>query len=45
MVSYDDVADNNTNRLRLSLKTRPDGINHVRIVPDEVEFIIEDSEY
>lgn len=45
VVSYDDVADNNTNRLRLSLKTRPDGINHVRIVPDEVEFIIEDSEY
>ena len=45
VVSYDEIADNATNRLRLSLKSKPDGISHVRIQPDEVEFIIEDSEY
>ena len=45
VVSYDEVADNNTNRLHLSLKSKPDGISHVRIEPEEVEFIIEDSEY
>lgn len=45
VVSYDEVADNSTNRLHLTLKAQPEGISHVRIVPDEVEFIIEDSEY
>lgn len=46
VVSYDEVANNSqSNRLRLSLKTKPDEISHVRIVPEEVEFLIEDSEY
>ena len=45
VISYDEVADNNTNRLRLSLKSKPEGVSNVRIVPEEVEFIIEDSEF
>ena len=45
VVSYDEVANNNTGRLHLTLKTTPDGISHVRIQPDEVEFIIEDSDF
>ena len=45
VISYDEVADNTTNRMRLSLKSKPEGVNNVRIVPEEVEFIIEDSEY
>lgn len=45
VVSYDEVANNNTGRLHLTLKTKPDGISHVRIQPDEVEFIIEDSDF
>ncbi|MBO4730602.1 MAG: YbbR-like domain-containing protein [Bacteroidaceae bacterium] len=45
VISYDEVADNTTNRMRLSLKSKPEGVNNVRIVPEEVEFIIEDNEY
>lgn len=45
VVSYDEVANNNTGRLHLTLKTKPDDIKHVRIQPDEVEFIIEDSDF
>jgi len=45
VVSYDEVANNNTGRLHLTLKTKPEGISHVRIQPDEVEFIIEDSDF
>ena len=46
VVSYDELTDlRPSNRLRLNLKTQPDGISHVRIVPDEVEFLIEDDEY
>ena len=45
VVSYDEVANNNTGRLHLTLKTKPDGISHVLIQPDEVEFIIEDSDF
>lgn len=46
VVSYDELnALHPSNRLRLKLKTQPDGISHVRIVPDEVEFLIEDDEY
>lgn len=44
VISYDEVSENNTNRLRLSLKKKPEGISNVRIVPEEVEFIIEDTE-
>ncbi len=45
VVSYDEVEANTTGRLHLTLKTKPEGISHVRIQPDEVEFIIEDSDF
>ena len=34
---------NSENRLRLSLKNMPRGVSHVRIDPEEVEFLIEDT--
>lgn len=44
VVSYDDIADNTDNRLRLTLKSIPPGISNLRIVPEYVEFVIEDHD-
>lgn len=43
VVSYDEVSAAEDNRLKLSLKSKPEGANHIRIIPDVVEFLIEDS--
>lgn len=43
VVTYDEVMRNSENRLRLSLKNMPRGVSHVRIDPEEVEFLIEDT--
>jgi hypothetical protein len=43
VVTYDEVANNKENRLRLTLKNKPHGVSHVRIDPKEVEFLIEDA--
>ncbi len=46
VVSYDQVTDStNTlgNKLTLTLKSKPDDVTHVRIKPEQVEFLIEDS--
>lgn len=42
VVNYEDLLKNRTNRVRLSLKTIPAGTSHVRISPQEVEYIIEE---
>lgn len=43
VINYDDVADNSTNKIRLKLRGLPDGVSYARIVPEEVEFLIEDT--
>lgn len=46
VVNYEDLLKNRTNRCHLSIKTVPDGVSHVRISPQDVEYIIEDvSDY
>lgn len=42
VVNYEDLLKNRSNRCRLSLKTIPAGVSHVRITPADVEYIIED---
>lgn len=41
-VSYDQVVKNNTSKCHLELKTRPYGINHVRIIPTDIDYLIEE---
>ena len=42
VISYDELVNNTTGKFNPKLKTIPAGISHVRISPEEVEFIIED---
>lgn len=42
VVNYEDLLKNNSNLCHLSLKTIPAGVSHVRIIPQDVEYIIED---
>ncbi len=42
VVNYESLLGNKTNKTRLSLKTTPTGVKHVRIYPQDVEYIIED---
>ena len=40
-VTYEDVLRNKDGKLPLALKTAPDWVNHVRIAPASVEYLIE----
>lgn len=40
--SYEELMAAPDNKIKLTLKSQPHGASHIRIVPDEVEFIIED---
>lgn len=42
VVNYEDLLRNTTNKCHLSLKTVPLGVSHVRISPQDVEYIIEE---
>jgi len=42
VVNYEDLLRSKGNRTRLALKTIPTGVSHVRIAPEEVEYVIED---
>lgn len=42
VVNYEDLLRNNNNTCHLSLKTMPAGVSHVRITPQEVEYVIEE---
>lgn len=41
-VNYEDLMLSNSNRCLLSLDTIPEGVSHVRISPEEVEYVIEE---
>ena len=41
-ISYDDVLKNTNGKLHLSLKSIPAGVSRVRIVPEYVDYLIED---
>ena len=42
VISYDDVLKNTSGKLHLSLKSVPASVSHVRIVPESVDYLIED---
>lgn len=42
VVNYEDLLKNNSTSCHLSLKTIPAGVSHVRITPQDVEYVIED---
>lgn len=42
VVNYEDLLKDKNNKCRLSLKSVPTGVSHVRISPQEVEYIIEE---
>ena len=42
VVNYEELMHNATGKFRLQLKTIPPGASHIRIVPDQVDFLIED---
>lgn len=42
VVNYEDLLKNKSSRCRLSLKTIPPGVSHVKITPQEVEYVIEE---
>lgn len=42
VVTYDELLRNEGSRIHLSLKSVPDGVRNVKIVPEEVEYVVED---
>ena len=42
VINYEDLLKNKSNQCRLTLKTIPQGVSHVRILPESVEYIIEE---
>ena len=42
VINYEELLENKTGKCRLSLRTIPSGVSHVRIYPQEVDFLIED---
>lgn len=42
VINYEQLLENKENTCRLSLKTIPPGVSHVRISPQEVEYVIEE---
>ena len=43
VVNYEDLLEDNDNRIDLKLKSLPYGVQHARIKPGEVEYIIEET--
>ena len=43
VVNYEDLLEDNDNRIDLRLKSLPYGVQHARIKPGEVEYIIEET--
>lgn len=42
VVSYDDVQNSNSEKLHLYFKSVPAGVSYVRIIPEYVDFLVED---
>ena len=42
VVNYEDLLRTKGNQCHLSLKTIPAGVSHVRITPQDVEYVIEE---
>ena len=42
VVNYEDLLKNKSTYCHLSLKTIPEGVSHVRISPQDVEYVIEE---
>ena len=42
MVNYEDLLKETDGNVHLYLKSIPVGVSHVRIVPNQVDFLIED---
>lgn len=44
VVNYEELIANPSSRVRLSLKSLPPGVRHARISPQEVEYVIEETD-
>ncbi|MBR1890003.1 MAG: YbbR-like domain-containing protein [Alloprevotella sp.] len=42
VITYDDLLQNSTSRIKVTLKSMPQGVKRVKIQPEEVEYVIED---
>ncbi len=42
VVRYEEIVDRKSKRCKLAFKSLPDGVQHVRINPDEVDYVIEE---
>lgn len=42
VVNYEEVLKNDDGKLHLSLKSIPTGVSHIRIIPEDVDYLIED---
>jgi hypothetical protein len=43
VVNYESLLENQSSRCHLSLKSLPPGVRHVRISPQDVDYVIEDN--
>lgn len=41
LVPYEDIVNNKTDKYRLTLSAIPNGVSHVRIFPQEIDYLIE----
>ena len=42
VVNYEDLIENTTCRCPLELRSLPQGVSHVRLSPESIDFLIED---
>ncbi|MBR1594031.1 MAG: YbbR-like domain-containing protein [Alloprevotella sp.] len=43
VVNYEELLDRKSTRCKLSFKSLPDGVQYVRILPEEVDYVIEEA--
>lgn len=42
-VSYDELIHNNSDKYKVKITSKPAGISHIRIIPEEVDYLIEQT--
>lgn len=42
-VSYDELIHNNSDKYKVKITSKPAGIGHIRIIPEEVDYLIEQT--
>lgn len=42
VINYEDIINMNDSKIHLELKSMPNGVSHCRIIPEEIEYLIEE---